>query len=441
MLLSAAQIAVAPASVDPFEPVDAMSVFVDFCAPCDAPSADSGERSPDPLHGWLAVQLLAQGYTLASEPVSAQVKLTITSLGTHAGWEVIAAGSSSARFEVEAAEQPAVARLELLHRAVDAVEAVEPKTLEPQSAGPTFAIEIDPGVAAEQRRSGEREIAAAVLTAGGTIVSQRAAADFVLCAQPGTTTPQLHLVRSETLCETASPADPFAVPSPTAQRTQRLVAAAAALTPQPVPETPTEPFAAALTRVGEDDETPPGLESTPTVPTRRRAWPGSTGAVRLGAAAGVVVRGAVDPMVTTSLYVGREPGLSAWLDVQLWLSSFSGPLRIWEATPAAGLRLRALTQGRFSLDFGALLGLQVHSFRLVDEPALRTEGVALDVSSEGAVGFSLRTWGAHELQLLVRGGRTGRSRIHTDDSGSLWARSAWRLGGSLGLNFGWRRPR
>lgn len=148
-------------------------------------------------------------------------------------------------------------------------------------------------------------------------------------------------------------------------------------------------------------------------------------------------------MAAVSGTIGREPGLAAWVELQTWPSVLSGVLRVVEIVPAVGLRLRPLTRGRVAWDIGSLLGLQIHTyrFRFRDPAAGRffsNRGTVFDWSLEAATGVSIRLWRLHELQILLRGGTTGRTREHRFEGAPLWRRAPFRLGLTMGFNFGQR---
>lgn len=442
-MLLASALAYAPApSAQPAEvgPEPMPSVWI---APLQNPESDSGQESP--LFGWLVVQLLAEGYALADEPAHAQIELAIADRGPDQGWQVVAAGQSEQAFEVDPAEDPAVAKLELLHRAFDALDTVQPRPAVESIQGRSFAIEFAPTVEGSVRSLSEEQIAVAVLESGGSIAPSAAAAQFVICVDPGTSAPRLELVAADLGCAARPAAPETAVVSPTGQRTNQLVTAALAMPAvvEPEAQVVTEPPAAAKPAPAAefDEELPPGLEVEEQTPDRRRVWPDSKLVLRAGLAGGITGRvNAADAVIAGSLLIGREPGVSAWIDLQLWPAARGFPLVVVETTPAAGIRFRPLTRGRLSLDMGALLGLKIHTARFresVSSPDF-VGGNFYDVSTELATGISLRLWGQTELVGLLRAGWAGRERFHIDGEQILWQRSAWRIGGTLGLNFGWQ---
>ena len=100
------------------------------------------------------------------------------------------------------------------------------------------------------------------------------------------------------------------------------------------------------------------------------------------------------------------------------------------------MRVRAFTEGRFSLDAGVLAGVQTHSYNF-DNGTSRDRGLAVDPSGEAAVGFALNVARQHELQFLFRVGSSARDRVHRMDTGrEIWRRTATRVGCTLGLSFG-----
>lgn len=331
-------------SAQPVLPPDTggSTVWLSALAPDDSfVSSNDGSAAAQRLVAWLATELPAEGYPVTQVRTDAQIELTVISLGAGVGYRVVASGQTHEQFDVAVSEDRAVVRLELLQRAVDALEAVEPWRT------PT------------------------------TVVSSQAV---------------------------------------------------------PAPKPPQPPAA--------DDEVAPGLAATVTPRTRARLWPESALTVRGGVAVGVVSRSAAaDLLIAASGYLGREPGVSGWLDVQVWPSFVDASLRIVEAVPAAGLRVRVLTRGRWSLDTGALLGVQLHrySFTQTDVDSFSSgRGLAIDISTEAAVGASFRMGGRHEIQALLRVGQSGRSREHISQGTERWRRGAWRIGASLGVTFGIR---
>jgi hypothetical protein len=384
------------------------------------------------LYDWLVVRLLEEGYAVAGGD-GAEIDLTIWPTAHH-GWTVRAHGKTSENFGVSIGEDEAVARLELLHRAVDALESVEPRDRPEDADARAFAIELAPTFDADRQVEVESEIALAVLDGGGSLAPDRSAAKFAVCAAPAEDATRVHLVTADEPCPV--PETSAAELPPAGELAQQLVAAALlARDDEAVPEPVPEP--------AHDSERPPAREPRLwSAPEPRRTWANAPLVLRGGFSVGVIGRiQPPDAVVAGSLLIGREPGLSAWIDLQLWPSTGGPGLFIFETLPAVGVRVRPVMGRSFAFDLGALVGVQTHSyrFRLEEDTA---SGIAVDASFEGAVGYSVTLWRDHELQMLFRFGRSGRRRshIHPDDR-VLWEREAWRVGATIGLMFGRRLRR
>lgn len=396
--------------------------------PADPPRVDVRAALGDPaasgpLFEWLVVRLLEEGYALAGGD-DADVDLEIGATSPTA-WIVRATGQSSHAFDVTLGDDPSVLRLELLHRAVDALAAAGRRESITLLRAPMFAVELSGTVEASEELALRGAIAIAILGGGGAVAPARASANHTVCVAPGVPQPAVTLVAAHEPCPDLGP---HVAPVTAAAMTAALVRTVVSST-RFVP----------LDDSGLDDEVAPGLRRGATRPAAARHE--RPVVVRGGAAVGFVARNpALDAAVTTSLFIGREPGPSAWIDLQLWPSTRNDGLVVFETVPAVGLRLRPATMGRFSVDLGALLGLQTHTYG-VDRASLHVDGVAADVSGEAAIGFALRVWRDHEVQLLVRGGLSGRRREHTDRDEVLWRRGAARIVTTLGMAFGRRLSR
>ena len=419
-----------------------------------------------PLFDWLVVRLLAEGFSVTAQRDRAQVELTVAPRESDVGgWQVSASGLSTRRFEVTAAEDPGIARLELLHRSVDALEAVQPRADRgDRRQTPAFALSVVAEPSPKRRSALESAIAVAVLHAGGDL-APRTHADQLVCAVSGSRPPQIQLVSAADECadgptvsaSLASPTDPDIGAgldsAAIVRRTESLIASAltaSELTASALTAVPAEVDAdatpdaapAKLKPAARDEERAPGLGDS----SRRDGvedpvrWRNAPRVLRGGVGVGVLARSnAADLMVAASGMYGREPGVSGWLDVQVVPSR--GPnLQVVETTPAAGLRIRALTLGRISLDAGALLGVQLHSYTLtVIESSgfvARDRATMADFAAKAMLGVSVRLWRDSEFIALLRGGAVGRARDHRLNGTTLWSRGAWFFGASVGVNFG-----
>ena len=381
----------------------------------------------------LLLRLLEEGYALTGRESQAAVSLTISEqeafppgcdLGTRpfddcspAGWAVQARGATAVRFVVAADADPAVTELEVYHRAIDALEASEPRTAD-ERRDPTFGIYYSPFLSDAEVVDAEQEVLAGALLAGGTIVSLGHRSDYVMCVI--STQPGYALARR-----------PDGEPCPArvaiAPTTSRPRVRAGQLVSEVLPRESTRP------------RTPTYAE-----PKRKKwsdpVWPDARAMLRGGVAAGVVVRGqAADPSFTASALWGRERGFSLGLDLQMWPSAARPRLQVIETVPAVGVRLRAVEEDRVALDMGALAGLLFHSWRFDAQDSAFDEsgtGWIVDGSLEFAVGPTLELWRDHELVVLGRAGWTGVPRAHTDAFEQLWLRTGWRLSLTAGINFG-----
>lgn len=419
MLLLAANIAPATVSADPATDTHAPAPRVRVVA--TQPEHDTSTS----LYDWLVVRLLEEGYAVAGAD-GAEIDLTIWPADQH-GWTVRAHGKTSENFSVSIGADEAVARLELLHRAVDALASVEPRERTEAADDKAFAIELAPTIGDDRRAQLESDIALAVLDGGGSLAPDRSSASFVMCAAPEGEGTRIEVVEADAPCPVPASA---AADLPPARDQAQTLAEAVLLGKQDAP--------APVTEVAQERERerPPSESRYPTGPARRN-WKNPDLVIRGGAAVGVVGR-LIEPnlSVTASMLVGREPGVSLWLDLQMWPTPLRHHLFVFETVPAVGMRVRTFTEGRFSFDLGVLVGVQTHSYRY-DDGVTRDHGLALDFSGEVAVGFAVNLWRAHEMQFLFRAGSSSRERVHHMPGGfPIWQRAAPRVGCTLGFSFG-----
>jgi hypothetical protein len=380
-----------------------------------------GEQA-EPASDWLVGRLLEEGFAVTAGD-DAEIDLTIAQADR--SWEISAQGETSERFAVPIDHDEGVARLELLHVAVGALESVQPRAVAGRKDDRAFAIELADTFASEARAAVLAELARAVLDGGGSLAPHRGSAAFVLCASLGDRAVAVEVRDATEPCPIAAEVEPIAV----RERARNVVAA--------VLVDDAEQTVAAATPAQDWERAPLG----PRAPERsepRRRWSNGALMVRGGASTGVVARvRAPDAVVAASMFVGTEPGVALWLDMQVWSSTTRRDrLFVLELLPAVGVRVRAWTRGRVSLDLGALVGVQVHGYRFKGDA-----GIGSDWSVEGAAGFAVRLWREHELQLMMRAGRIGRERWHKIDGVTAWHREPWRVAATVGLTFGRRLKR
>ncbi|MBV1861354.1 MAG: hypothetical protein KUG77_23245, partial [Nannocystaceae bacterium] len=391
----------------------------------------------EPLAQWLVVRLLEDGYPLTGSPDAAHAQLAVVS-NAEGRWSVTATGRSSVSYDVEPAIDPAVLRLELLHRSIDALEDVTPVVLaEPQSAAVSLEVsELSPP-------SLRPQVAAGILAAGATLVPAGTPAVLRVCAEQGEgeERPRISVTEYAGACEVEAGTGLVELGPGVSLVATHLVAAAMAKLDastdsgaeeavEPVVE---EPGVAEASEPEEESERAPGLEPTPSrIRTPRATAPR---VLRGGIAAGFISRGsAVDALVAASMTIGREPGIRGWLELQARPVTVVGPLRVVEVLPAIGFKLRPLTVRRVSLETGLLLGPEIHSYQLQAEQASE-RGAHVAASLESALGVAVQVWKRHEVHVGLRVGG-GMQRIHRVQGQEVWRRGAFRVGMTAGFTFG-----
>jgi hypothetical protein len=380
-----------------------------------------GEQA-EPASDWLVGRLLEEGFAVTAGD-DAEIDLTIEEADR--SWEISARGETSERFAVPIDEDDGVARLELLHVAVGALESVQPRAVAARTDDRAFAIELAGTFSPEARAAVEAELARAVLDGGGSLAPHRSSAAFVLCASLGERAVAVEVRDATEPCPVATEVEPVAV----REQARNVVAAV-------LVDDAGEAVAAATQE--KDWERAPLGAREPERRSPRRRWADGVLVIRGGASTGVVARQrAPDAVVAAAMFVGTEPGVSLWLDTQIWSSTTRRDrLFVLEVLPAVGVRVRPSTRGRVSLDLGALVGAQLHGYRFQGDT-----GIGSDWSVEGAAGFAVRLWREHELQLMMRVGRSGRERWHMIDGVTAWHRAPWRISATVGLTFGRRLKR
>lgn len=387
------------------------------------------------LTEWLVVRLLEDGYPLTASPAAAHVELTVTA-DAEGSWSVTASGQTTVAFDVEAATDLAVIRLELLHRSIDALEDVVPVVpAQPHSVHISLAVtEASPPSLAPQ-------VAAGILAAGATLVPAGAPAQLRVCADQRVEEQEARVVviDGESECDAESLERSVALlPSttPLVAAAMATLAEADAGAQEAADAEPEEGVPVVMEPV-EDRELPPGLEAKPSRIQTPRA--GAPLVVRGGIAAGVIGRISVaDALLAASASIGKEPGIQAWLEVQVRPANVVGPLRVVEYFPALGFKVRPFSVGRVSLEMGALLGPEIHRFRLRAEP-VSVRGTHISGSVESALGVAIAVWKRHEIHLAMRAGASSE-RIHRVEGQEVWRRRALRFGATVGFTFGkeWR---
>lgn len=389
------------------------------------------------LTQWLVVRLLEDGYPLTASPAAAHVQLAVVS-NAEGTWSVTATGQSIVAFDVEAATDLAVMRLELLHRSIDAVEDVVPVVpTQPQPASVSLAVtELSPPSLAPQ-------VAAGILAAGATLVPTGGPAQLRVCAaqRADEESPRISVIEGDGECDDPMASESVAGGVSALPSTMLMVADAMATLaapdsgPDEVADAEPEPAVPEEPGPVKDSERPPGLEAT----SRRVRMPraGAPLVLRAGVAAGVFGRVSVaDAFFAASMTVGREPGIQAWLEVQARPVEVVGRFRVIEVFPGFGFKVRPLSIRRFSLEVGALVGPEIHSYELRLEQA-PAQGRDVSASAESALGFAFKLWKEHEIHVALRVGGSSQ-RIHRVEGVEVWRRRGLRIGATVGFSFGRR---
>ncbi len=464
VLIAALAAPAAPAGPGPSQP----GVASDEEAPAQTAAAESTSAEPatdreahptvhvvadEKMTEWLLLRLLDDGYPLVAYRAAADVELTVTATA-QGHWTITATGQSTSTFNVEAADDPAVTQLEVLHRSFDALEAVEP--MKPtQPPPPAVSLTIAEG----SPPSLAPQVALGVLAAGARLSPSRETGSFQICAsQRGETAPEISVIEAELDCAStdgSSVADPASPTEPTVQpvaradgaivlRSSELVTAAMVRIGLPAEDGFEPPWADPVAEAAPaappatDSEAAPGLESDRTPDRRKRSRPV---VIRWGVGAGVLGRRAeprevaADGLITPGMSLGFEPGIAGWLELQIRPSVVVDPLVVVETFPAIGLRYRTFTVRRVSVDVGALFGPEIHTYRLTRDGFRTRNGNHVVASAEAMLGFAVKFWKEHEFHAQFRLGG-GRERIHETEDTVLWRRRALRFGAVVGISLG-----
>lgn len=396
-------------------------------APVYVEMAPASEAEPtQSLQDQLMLRLLEEGYPLA--PSADQATRTLRVRPTSDGIRVEAEGEDTRRFEVSTGP---VLPLEAVHRAIEALDEVTPRPQPRGSAPRRVAVHLQAPPTRVSPDALRRTLVLGLLQRRRTVVPLDAAPDAVLCVAGQDDGLALSRAADAEGCERspgAMPREPGhrvelaeAEPDPTALQAS-LDALLAADDPSP-----RRPVAPALT--------PAAVTPAMGLSTDRTREPEPRGlAVRIGARTGIYGRlTSADAAVGTSLRVGGEPGPGGILDV-LMVPTSAPDISIFETSVSGGFGWQFAVSPTVSLHVQGLGGVQVHRFRQRGAQS----GHRVDWTAEVPLGASLRVTRGLQIDLAIRAGRSGRDREHRVDDVVVWSRSAWRVGGSVGLSYGWR---
>lgn len=382
----------------------------------EAAPADDGEETRS-LRDQLMLRLLEEGYPLA--PSAERATRTIRVELVPEGIRVEARGEDIHAFEVSTGP---VLPLEAVHRAMQALDEVTPRAEPTISPTTRFAVHVEDAPASISPEAVRGVLVHQVLDRDGVVVPLDDEPDAVLCAEA--LGDDLALSRGQTLRDCGRQPTVVALDEATVDpeslddSMQALMEEPEALEVEAREPTPA-PRVTPSTGLSIDREADP-----------KRRMP----AVRVGARAGLYGRvTSADAAVGTSLRVGREPGPGGILDL-LMVPASAPDISIFETSVSGGFGWMWIVHPVVALHLQGLAGVQVHRFRQRGNEA----GNRVDWTAEIPAGASFRLAQGLRLDLTVRGGRTGRPREHRVADVVVWERNAWRIGGAVGLSYGWR---
>lgn len=383
-----------------------------------APQDDSEETRS--LRDQLMLRLLEEGYPLAPSAERATRTLRVEPIAE--GIRVEARGEDIHAFEI--ATGP-VLPLEAVHRAMQALDEVTPRA-EPEVTPLTrFAVHVQDAPISIAPEVVRGALVHQVLDRGGVVVPLDDEPDAVMCAEA--LGDDLAISRGQTLRDCGRQPTVVAVDDADAATLDRSSLDESMQTLMEEPEQ----------LEVEAREAPPKPRMPPTVGVSTDRAPRATRpgpAVRVGARAGLYGRvTSADAAVGTSVRVGREPGPAGIVDL-LMVPASAPDISIFETSVSGGFGWMWIVHPVVALHVQGLAGVQVHRFRQRGNEA----GNRADWTAEIPLGASLKLARGLRLDLTVRGGRSGRPREHRVDDVVVWERSAWRIGGAVGLSYGWR---
>jgi hypothetical protein len=184
----------------------------------------------------------------------------------------------------------------------------------------------------------------------------------------------------------------------------------------------------------------PKARATDAVPSPRKAkrrrrnpWSDENAEVRIGAGAGLAIRGGIDAAVRSSLRIGLAPGPGAMLVVGVVPSRAGTSVRTVDTILAAGPDLH-LRKKWFGFDAAVIGGANIHAYQLDHDRGGRVSwyaGLPLSISFGKQFGprFHVFTEGA------LAGIQPWEHRI---SESVRWRRTAWTVLVGLGVSYGWR---
>lgn len=390
------------------------------------------------LRGWLGARLIEEGYDLAPSEASAASVVRVSTAGT--GLAVVASGSGIRSYAVEAGPS-AVQRLEVLHRAMQGVEAT----------ASTPARAPGPGVVVHFSGATNDELFAAVANAaaaqGTTVRAQAQPGDALLCVAVRGDLAEFALGPAQDGC---APSDFVATVSNDGQRRRTAVdvmqrleqltqpVASQGLVPEPSGQDPQ------LRRIVGDGERsagaaaylPPaeyGAGVSVSAPGDLPAMHGEPRAeLRIAAEGGIMARGAIDAGMRARARVGRINGLGGRFEVGV-VPSTGTQIRVVDTFLMVGPDWHVGIGERVHLLLSATMGADIHTFTTDVNTA-----ADVDWALALPIGASIALRGGTRLHAMVHPGLSGVDTSHARRNLPGWERTAWRVGVSVGFSHGWR---
>ena len=409
-----------------------------LAGPSVAVEVDTGDTvNDDALRGWLATRLLEEGYDLASQARDAATTVRVSEAG--GGLAVDAIGDGVRSFAVEPGS-PAVQRLEVLHRALQGVEATSGQPDEDA----LIVAPPRPGIVV--RFNGEpdeallAEVANAAQAAGADLHATAQRDDTLVCIAERGGLAEIGIGPAAAGC---APADTVAAVSTPTERREiagEIVTRAAPTTYQEDGVVEEDPAMTAIIADGERSAGRAAMEELPPPPTVVAVEDGELppmhgpprAEVRLGAEGGLMVRGAPDAAMRGRLRAGRYEGIGARLELG-FIPSYADRLQVVDTLLMVGPDWNVALGERFLLTLAMTVGADI---RL--ESTDQRNSADVDWAVGLPVGAAMKLRGGTQVHLSIDAGMAQMGTLIERNTLEPWERTRWRVGVALGFSYGWR---
>ncbi len=379
-------------------------------------SADSPDgATTQALRGWLVQRLIEEGYTIAPTDQADRV-LTLES-----DEDAVTLTRGADAFTIDGGP-PAVMRLEALHRARMLLEHAEPV---PPSAATHAVLGLRSTDEAPEGAAGDLE--SALLQAGYVLTPHPRPGDPVLCVEHAAS----GLGASVTDADGSCPDPQVRVSYAQLRGANGADAIVALLEHGPASPAPAPQVGRSGTtgQAGEPDAASP--PDSPDSPDSEVRWMSRESEFRLGADAGVVVRGDPDFYARTHMRLGKQRGPGAQLHVSM-IPSRAGSVRAIDTVLAVGPDIR-IGRRRVGAEFGLVAGALVHAYA---DGGVRGGSANWYVGLPASLSLGRERDGVR-AHLFTEGFITGGRLQHIRQDAPDWARSAWGVRLGLGITWGW----